>query len=113
MIDNCRKHAASRSKAKNGFSRAIILQGKKQHDVQLLDYDSGGIGINISDNLNKRLQLVLAKVVKIQFFLGGVRHEDTFIVRSIRGERVGLMYANEKYMSPQQRLIAGQNIGRL
>ncbi len=113
MMDNRRRHAASRSKSRNGFSRAVILQGKKQYKVQLLDYDSGGIGISISDDLNKQLQLVLTKVVKIQFFLGGVRHEDNFIVRSIRNERVGLMYANEKCMSPQQRLIAGQNIRRL
>lgn len=111
--ENRRKYAASRSKPKNGFSRAMILRGQKQYCVQVLDYDFGGIGISVSDKVHGQLVLVVGQLIVIQFFLGGVQHNDVFTIQSINGSRIGLMYADKRYMTPQQRLIASQNnIGR-
>jgi len=111
--ENRRKCAASRSKPRNGFSRAMILRGKKQHCIRVLDYDFGGIGIDVPDNAHRQLGLVVGRPIVIQFFLGGVQHNDVFTIQSINGNRVGLMYVNKKYMTPQRRLFASQNnIGR-
>lgn len=109
---NRRKHAASRSKARDGFSRAMILQGKNQYRIQLLDYDAGGIGVSVSDEVAIQLDLAEGQVVTVQFFLGGIRHNDAFTIQSINGNRVGLLYVNKKCMSPQNRLMMSQNSRR-
>ena len=101
-----RKHVSSRKLARNGFTRATILRGKKQYRTQVLDYDSGGVGISLSDEIVTQLQPAVGEILIMQFFLGGVQHNDIFFVQSVGEDRIGLQYTNKKYMNSQNRLKA-------
>lgn len=107
MIKNRRKHAASRTKM--GNCRAFILQGKQRILIKLADRALGGIGIVVSTKTLLQLNVKVGQKMRVQFPLCGTNHADLFIVCSISKNRIGLQYADGKYLSPQQRSIVGYN----
>jgi len=106
-IKNRRAQAQSRTDMK--LCKAFVFYGERQYQIKMVDYSRGGMGVILSNrNLNK-LQLVVGQKIRVRFPLCHMQHIDLFVVCTINGNRVGLKYADEKCMNPQQRITASYN----
>lgn len=86
----------------DGYS-VVTVVGWKNGQFVLADYDNGGIGL-VAEGAGLKNFTVDQEVV-IRYTLCGTQVESRFIVRSILGKRIGLMYRDGQGLNPGQRVI--------
>ena len=86
------------------FGRAqCALSTQSKHTIQLTDISFGGMGFNASCAEDR---FIVGKTISITYELSrGVQCKHDFLVCSVKGEHVGVQYADGKDYSPQQRII--------
>lgn len=104
---NRRRH--SRSPVKKNNARMIISK-KSSFPAKIINYSFGGYGVQITKHHSKRLHV--GDSIVLQYYLNNTQCVDNFLVRSIDSNRLGLQYADKKFFSPKQRMIAQQNKAR-
>jgi len=81
----------------------VFVHGKK---TKMLNLSNGGMCIQNNEMLNFLQEGMHIKVV---FQLCRTKIVEDFVVRYILNDKIGLQFADEKTLSPQQRVIAYQN----
>jgi hypothetical protein len=96
--ENRRKKPLTRTEMNN--CQGLIVRGDTIIEVEIKDQEHGGIGIIIPEGT----KVSLRDKFKVTFPLTpGIEYTELFKVVAIKGNRVGLQYANHSIMSPRQR----------
>ncbi len=80
-----------------------LLSERSSSPVKIVNSSFGGYCVEVKAHVAKNL--LVGDCVTLEYFMLNSLFVDDFLVCSIRGNRVGLQYADKKSLSPSQRMI--------